>query len=144
MKKTLFLLLFSILLIEKAHSQSMVTEISWYDSNYINYKGLLVLYPSNQGFLKVKYYLDGVGTVWVYQNATLTNRYDNYGNCTSYINCSYPKCYPNIPYSADNFVVFPDGSMYTQDYSGNWSTLITAWVVNNSSWRSKFNEYGVQ
>lgn len=124
-------------------SQSMVSEITWTDSESTTYEGLLVLYPDNTGIFKVKFYNSVVGWVWVLQSAILTNRYDIYGNCTSFINCSYPRTSPNVGYSADNFLVYPNGTMYTQDYQGKWSTLIYATIIQQRYWKSKFREYGL-
>lgn len=145
MKK--IVVLFFLCLISSANlakSQSMVSEITWTDANYITYQGLLVLYPNNRGDFMVKFYDANIGWVWCHQKATLTNQYDAYGNCLSYINCSYPKTSPSVPYSADNFLIYPNGAMYTQDYSGNWSTLITAYVVQSAYWQSKMQEYGLR
>ncbi len=127
---------------QTAKSQSVVTEISWniYDQNYT---GLLVLYPNNKGILKIKTFTAGVGWVWVLQDATLTNQYDVYGNCTSFINCRNPRTVPYIPWAADNFVIYPNGSMYTQDASGTWSTQIVAYVVAPQYWKNKFQEYAI-
>jgi len=123
--------------------QSLVTEISWNVYNQ-NYTGLLVLYPNNKGILKVKTFIAGTGWVWVQQDAMLTNQYDIYGNCTSYINCYNPKTTPYVPWSADNFVIYPNGAMYTQDASGTWSTQIIAYVVQPNNWQNKFREYGIR
>lgn len=143
--KTIILSLFLLLAIRVSPSiaQSTVMEISWTDVEYTNYKGLLVLYPNNQGFLKVKFYNNDVGTVWVYQSALLTCQYDYMGNCTSYINCSYPQADPYVPYAADNFIIFPNGNMYTQDYSGKWSTYISAVLIQPVYWTNKFKEYKI-
>lgn len=127
----------------KARCQSMVTEISWNVYNQ-NYTGLLVLYPNNRGTLKIKTFIVGTGWVWVQQDAVLTNQYDYLGNCTSYINCYNPKTTPYVPWAADNFVVYPNGAMYTQDASGTWSTQIVAYVVATQNWQSKFREYGIK
>ena len=126
-----------------SNAQSMVTEISWNMYNQ-NYTGLLVLYPNNRGIFKVKTYNASVGWVWIQQDAVLTNQYDIYGNCTSYINCYNPKTNPYIPYAADNFLVYPNGAIYTQDSAGNWSTQIVAMVVPDYNWQYKFNEYGIK
>lgn len=126
----------------EAKAQSMVTEIRW-TAPTGNHYGLLVLYPNNQGTFIVKYY---VHYTWVrvVQDAVLTNQYDVFGNCTSFINCYNPRASINFPgetYFADNFIVYPDRSMYTQDAMGTWSTLITAFVVPPANWNSKFKEY---
>lgn len=124
-------------------AQSMVTEISWnvYSQNYT---GLLVLYPNNRGNLKIKTFIAGTGWVWVQQDAVLTNQYDVSGNCTSYINCYNPKTTPYVPWAADNFIIYPNGAMYTQDASGTCSTAIVAYVVPRDKWQNKFHEYGIQ
>ena len=142
MRKVFFMLfLVTMPLITKA--QSMVTEISWNVYNQ-NYTGLLVLYPNNKGVLKVKTFITGTGWVWVQEDAVLTNQYDMWGNCTSYINCYNPKTNPYVPWAADNFIVYPNGAMYTLDASGTWSTQIVAYVVATHNWQNKFREYGIQ
>lgn len=145
MKKYLFILLFTILSCS-IKAQSSVTEIFWTMGDGDSYAALLVLYPNNYGVLKVKTYIYPVGQVWVLQDAKLTNTYDAWGNCTSYINCYNVRTYPALPtgsYFADNFVIFPDRSMYTQDALGKWSTLINAFIIPQYNWRAKFNEYGL-
>ena len=143
--KKFFLLFFTVLSfsIYEAKSQSSVTEITWTAADYIQYKGLLVLYPNNQGIFRVTYYLPTINSwVWVDQKAILSNTFDAYGNCTSYIHCSNPRSIPNVPYAADAFVIFPNGNMYTQDSSGKWSTLIRGIMLQPQYWQAKFREYG--
>lgn len=137
---------FSFLMVSlTVNAQSMVSEISWNIYN-VNYTGLLVLYPNNKGVFKVKTYDPYLGWVWIQQDAVLTNQYDMWGNCTCYINCYNPRVSSPYytDYAADNFVVFPDGSMYAQDDAGTWSTLIVAYVVNPVDWQYKFQEYGIR
>lgn len=147
MKSTKFKRIISILLFIMVtigcRAQSMVTEISWdiYDQNYT---GLLVLYPNNRGTLKVKTFVPGTGWVKVTEDAVLTNQYDMWGNCTSFINCYNPRTTPYVPWAADNFLVYPNGTMYTQDASGTWSTAIVAYVVPKYNWNDKFREYGIK
>ncbi len=141
-RAALILLLLTTPLLSKA--QSMVTEISW---NFYgdNYTGLLVLYPDCSGILKIKTFVTGIGWVWVQEDAVLTNRYDMWGNCTSYINCYNPKTNPSyVPWAADNFIIYPNGNMFTQDALGGWSTQIVAYVVPAYNWQNKFKEYGIQ
>lgn len=135
------ILLFS-LLPALCKAQSMVTEVSWrvYSTTYT---GLLVLFPNNQGILKICSYDPNIGTTWIEQDATLTNQYDMFGNCTSYINCRNPRTTSNIVYYADYFVVFPNGRMYTQDAAGTWSTQIVAQVVPTYNWQNKFQQYNI-
>jgi len=142
LRKTIVLCLLAMMSVA-CKAQSMVTEISWnvYSQNYT---GLLVLYPNNKGILKVKTFIAGTGWVWVQQDAVLTNQYDIYGNCTFYINCYNPKTTPYVPWSADNFIIYPNGVMYTQDASGTWSTQIVAYVVQPINWQNKFKEYGIR
>ena len=139
------IILFCLLVVMSivCRAQSTVTEISWNVYNQ-NYTGLLVLYPNNRGILKIKTFIAGTGWVWVQQDAVLTNQYDPFGNCTSYINCYNPRTAPYVPWAADNFIVYPNGAMYTQDASGTWSTAIVAYVVQPINWQSKFKEYGIQ
>lgn len=137
--KMLFVAIIIAMFVQEAKAQSMVTEIQWTVQTG-TYHGLLVLYPNNQGTFIVNYCLN---FTWyrIVQDAVLTNQYDVFGNCTSYINCYNPRTTPYLPYAADNFIVYPNGNMYTQDAAGNWSTLITAYVVPPASWNSKFKEY---
>lgn len=137
------ILIFALLAIPSViKAQSTVMEISWqvYSSTHT---GLLVLYPNNEGFLKLCYYDPNVGTAWVEEDAVLTNTFDGYGNCTSFINCFNPRTYPYVQWSADNFVINPDGSMFTMDAAGTWSTLIAARIVPAYEWRSIFNQYNI-
>lgn len=139
-----FIMLFLLMMPLIVEAQSKVTEISW-NAYGQNYKGLLVLYPNNKGFFKVKSFFPDIGWVWVQQDATLTNQYDIWGNCTSYINCYNPKVSnPYVSYVADNFVVYPNGQMYTQDAMGTWSTLIVYHIVDPINWQKKIREYGIQ
>lgn len=125
-------------------AQSIVSEVSW-NVYGTNYKGLIVIYPNNMGFVKIKTYIpEAGGTVWVLEDAVLNNQYDIYGNCTSYIYCSNPRTVPYVPWAADNFVMFPNGSMYTQDAAGTWSTYIAAYKVPTYQWQSKFREYDIE
>lgn len=126
-----------------AKAQSSVMEVSW-NVYTTNYTGLLVLYPNNQGVLKIRSYDPNIGTIWIEQDATLTNQYDVFGNCTSYINCRNPRTSANIVYYADNFVVFPNGSMYTQDAAGTWSTQIVAQMIPAYNWQTKMNQYNIR
>ena len=126
------------------NAQSTVMEISW-NAYGENYKGLLILYSNNNGVFKVKHYSSDIGWVWVRQDATLTNQYDIWGNCTSYINCYNPKVTnPYVIYYADNFVIYPNGQMFTQDAGGTWSTLIVYNIIDPIYWRKKFQEYRIQ
>ncbi len=146
MKKFLCILFLAVLSCS-VKAQSSVTEIFWTMGDGDSYAALLVLYQNNSyGVLKVKTYIYPYGQVWVLQDAKLTNTYDTWGNCTSYINCYNVRTYPALPtasYAADNFVIFPNGSMYTQDAFGKWSTLITAYIIPQYNWRAKMIEYGL-
>lgn len=124
-------------------SQSMLMEISW-NVYTQNYKGLLVMYPNNQGFLKIKTYIANIGWVWVYEDARMSFQYDFLGNRTTFINCYNPQTSPYVAWAADNFVVYSNGAMYTQDASGTWSTLISAYVVPARNWQNKFREYRIK
>lgn len=129
-----------------AKAQSHVMEITWNTMNG-NYKGLMVTYPNNTGKFVVKYWHPNLQTnIRVVQDVRVNSQFDMYGNCTTFLNCYYPKCYPNTPepYYADNFIIYPNGAMYTQDYAGNWSTAIIAQGISPNLWQSKFREYGLQ
>ena len=124
-------------------AQSVVMEITW--NVYITYKGLMVTYPNNTGIFVVQYWNpDLQQNVRVVQDVSVRNQFDIYSNCTSFLNCFNPKSYPYTAYSADNFIIYPNGSMYAQDYAGNWSTAIMAQVINPALWRLKFKEYGLE
>lgn len=145
MKRHLFILfLLIVICVTKGFSQSQVTEITWTGIGPKTYYGLLVLYPNNQGSFIVKFYDHYLGWITCHQDAVLTNRFDVFGNCTSVINCYYPKTTPNVPYVADNFIIYPNGAMYTQDAMGAWSTLITATAIHPIYWQTKFLEYGLK
>lgn len=135
----LFLLTFPMI----CKAQSLVMEVSW-NLYTTNYTGLSVLYPNNQGTLKICSYDPNIGTIWIEQDATLTNQYDAFGNCTSYINCRNPRTSANIVYYADNFVIFPNGRIYTQDAGGNRSTQIVARMIPTYDWQSKMKQYNIQ
>ena len=144
MIKKLFSLVLFICVAVGAKSQSTVVEITWTSADYTTYQGLMVMYPNNMGDFVVKFHNPSVGWVWVHQNAMLTNEYDYYGNCTSYITCSYPTVNPSyVPYAADNFICYPNGQMYTQDAAGTWSTMIVANPIQPAYWQSKLREYGL-
>ena len=142
-KRFLAAMLFIVAIITTCKAQSSVMEVSW-NVYSTNYTGLLVLYPNNQGILKICSYDPSVGTIWIEQDATLTNQYDIFGNCTSYINCRNPRTSANIVYYADNFVVFPNGRMYTQDAAGTWSTQIVAQMVPAYNWQAKMQQYNIK
>ncbi len=137
----IMLILFTLPIVCKA--QSSVMEVSW-NVYSTNYTGLLVLFPNNQGILKICSYDPTFGTTWIEQDATLTNQYDVFGNCTSYINCRNPRTSSNIVYYADNFVIFPNGSMYTQDAAGTWSTQIVAQMIPSYNWQAKMKQYNIR
>ena len=127
-----------------AKAQSNVMEITWNMGN-VPYKGLMVIYPNNIGKFVVNYWNYNLQTyVRVIQDVRVNYQYDLYGNCTTFLNCYYPKTYPASPYSADNFIIYPNGAMYTQDYAGAWSTAIIAQGISPNLWQSKFREYGLQ
>ena len=149
-KKTICVLASIIVMTGTLSAQSLLNgmdrmiEIRWNFAEVI-YKGLLTYYNDGQAVLTVQYYAYPYGTVTVVENAVVQNQYDYYGNCTTYIYCSNPTTYPELPpysYAADNFIIYPNGAMYTQDAFGNWSTLITANIVPCSSWRYKLRQYG--
>ncbi len=145
MKKLIKVLLVAVLFIavpKESDAQSSVMEVSWnvYNSNFT---GLMVMFPDNTGIFKLRTFVPGTGWVWVLQDAVLTNQFDAWGNCTVYINCFNPRTVPYVPYNADNFVIFPNGAMYTQDSAGTWSTQIVASMVPAVYWPSKFQEYGL-
>jgi len=125
-----------------ASAQSTVAEIEWY-SQQSYYRGLLVLYPNNQGMFYVRYSLPGVGDIFVQQQAALTYTYDMYGNCTNYLYCANPSTVPYTPYAADNFIFYPNGSVYTQDYAGNWSTAVQYRVVPPGQWAAVYRRFGL-
>lgn len=130
--------------IYQSSAHSLVAEIRWVDVSNTVYRGLLVVNSNNAGHLYVLFYNYMVGNVQVVQNAYMSEGYDSYGNEAIYLNCSYP-CVSNpyISYSADHFIFYDDGSVYTQDASGKWSTMVNYEVVPKSQWRAKYLEFGV-
>lgn len=117
-------------------------EIRW-NTNGVVYNGLLSFYNNGSGVFAVTYYLYPYGEIRVLQQAEMNFQYDAYGNCTTYIYCRNPQSNPPLAYSADNFVIYPNGAMYTQDTSGRWSYAITANIIPRPSWRGKLREYGI-
>lgn len=142
-KYGIVILLFFLSLPMLCKAQSSVMEVSW-NVYTTNYTGLLVMYPNNQGTLMVRSYDPSVGMTWIEQDAYLTNQYDMFGNCTSYINCRNPRTSANIVYYADNFVIFPNGRMYTQDAAGTWSTQIVAQMIPSYNWQNKLQQYNIK
>ena len=84
----LFLLTFPMI----CKAQSSVMEVSW-NVSLLTIQGCF-LYPNNQGILKICSYDPNICTIWIEQDATVTNQYDVFGNCTSYINCRNPMASP--------------------------------------------------
>lgn len=123
------------------HGMDSMYEIRW-NVEGVLYKGLLAYYDDGQAVLTVNYYLYPYGTISVVETAVIQNDCDYFGNCTTYIFCTNPVSYPAVPYAADNFVIYPNGSMYAQDAFGSWTNLITANIVPRMSWRHKLREYG--
>ena len=116
-------------------------EISWVMGN-INYTGLMVMKKEGNGVFVVKYMHPGRGIVRVRQDALLNNQYDMFGNCTSFIMCSNPQP-SNLGYSADYFCIQPNGSIFTMDAQGNWSTMIMATPIMPQFWLNKLQQYGL-
>ena len=74
----------------------------------------MVTYPYNTGIFVVNYWHPEMQTnITVVQDVSIRNQSDMYGNCTTFLNCYNPKAYPYTPYSADNFIIYPNGAMYT-------------------------------
>ena len=125
-----------------ANAQSLVVEITW--NAGLTYRGLMVTYPDNTGVFVVGYFHPGLQQMVKFvQSVDVRNQYDVYGNCTSFLNCYNPQSYPYIPYSADMFIVYPNGRMYTQDAAGTWSTAKADSVIQPAYWQMKFREYGL-
>lgn len=139
MKKILIALITTICFGLGANAQSLVAEIGWTDVDNIYYQGVLVMYPNNQGALYVRYYHPITGNVAVTQSAVMSSDYDG----TTYVCCGYPNTNPYVPYTADNFIFFTDGSVYTQDYSGKYSTNVAYRVVPSNQWYGVFAKYGI-
>lgn len=139
MKKILIALITTICLGFGANAQSLVAEIGWTDVENTYYQGVLVMYPNNQGTLYVWFYNPMVGNVAVAQSAVMSFDYDG----TAYVNCGNPSTNPYVPYAADNFIFFNDGSVFTQDYSGKYTTNVVYRVVPSNEWHSVFAKYGL-
>lgn len=144
MKRFLFYSLFFVML-SAVKAQSSVMEIRWDDHMGITYTGLVVLHPNNLGFMKVKYNIYPYGWIWCVQDMERTVHRDPFGNITTYLTGSSPRISDSrLMYAADTFIIYPNGSMYTQDASGQWSTKIRATVIEPRFWIVKFNEYGLK
>lgn len=140
------ILIISVLLaiLSTVKAQSTVMEIRWDDSMGIIYTGLVVLHPNNLGFIKIKYYVYPYGWVWCVQDIVRTFKSDVWGNVTTYLTGSNPRISDSrLGYAADVFIIYPNGAMYTQDASGQWSTKIRAVIIEPTFWKAKFNEYGL-
>lgn len=88
----LALVLFLLTFPQICKAQSSVMEVSW-NVSLLTIQGCF-LYPNNQGILKICSYDPNIGTIWIEQDATVTNQYDVFGNCTSYINCRNSRASP--------------------------------------------------
>jgi hypothetical protein len=116
-----------------------MVEVQWTDASYMTYRALIVIMTDFSGLVKVKYVHPQLGLLWITEGATLTN----YTDGSSIINCYHPQGDYASGYSADNFKIFPNGTWYTQDDMGAWSTAIVAASVGDSYWGTKLNEYGI-
>ena len=128
--------LFSI----SAFSRS-VWEITW-DFYGIRHQALLYVDDDNTGFIRVNCWnmYDGVLMDVVDQTVKTRKVYDGV-----VINCYNPRSqiYTYTSYSADNFKIFNNGTMYMQDNSGNWSTAIVMYPIIKSQWNNMFRKYGL-
>lgn len=138
----LIVMLFFASLSTNAQQINVVSEISWYAFG-VNYTGLMVTFSDNTGMFVVDYYHSSVGYVRVVQDVNVRNEYDIWGNCTTYLIGYDAVPSKPVPYSPDSFVVFPNGTMYTQDTNGTWSTAIVARVVPQYQWDRAFQKYGL-
>ena len=124
---------------ESSPSIYRMAEVQWTDASYMTYRALIVIMTDFSGLVKVKYVHPQLGLLWITEGATLTN----YTDGSSIINCYHPQGDYASGYSADNFKIFPNGTWYTQDDMGAWSTAIVAASVGDSYWGTKLNEYGI-
>lgn len=140
----LAVLLFSTLSIQKVQAQeiSVIMEISWQVYG-INYHGLMVTYTDNTGDFIVDTYLPNIGYVRIFQDIRVNIQCDGWGNCTTFLYGYNAVSDPPVAYSPDNFVIYQDGSMFTQDDSGTWSTAISARIVPTIQWKSTLRKYGL-
>lgn len=136
----LFIMLFFASISTNAQQINVVSEISWYAFG-VNYTGLMVTFSDNSGVFIVDYYHSSVGYVRVVEAVNVRNEYDMWGNCTTYLIGYNATPSKPVAYSPDSFVIFPNGSMYTQDASGTWSTAIVARVVPQYQWDGVFQKY---
>ncbi|MCQ2307705.1 MAG: hypothetical protein MJ000_09125 [Bacteroidales bacterium] len=139
---TLCIMLFVSSICANAQQINVVSEISW-NAFGVNYTGLMVTLTDNTGIFVVDYYHSSVGYVRVVQSVNVRNEYDMWGNCTTYL-FGYDAI-PSEPvlYSPDSFVIFPNGTMFTQDSAGVWSTAIIARIVPQYEWDGAFRKYGL-
>ena len=126
----------------QANRIRLMIEISWYAYG-INYNGLMLTSTDNTGMFFVNYYLPNVGYIQVVQDVRIRNQYDRWGNCTTFLYGYNVVSDPPVAYSPDNFIIYPNGSMYTQDNNGVWSTAIAARVVPENQWRTPMRKYGI-
>lgn len=145
---SIFMVLFCTILtatpFQKAQAQPInnVMEISWHCYG-INYSGLMITYTDDTGHFIVNYYLNNVGYIRVWQSIDVSRKYDAWGNCTTFLIGYDAESNPPVPYSPDSFIIYPNGSMYTQDTNGVWSTLITAKIIPKYQWDNALRKYGI-
>jgi hypothetical protein len=137
----LFLVFLVSLFSFSAFSQT-AWEITW-DFYGTRHQGLLLVDEDDTGLLRVKCWniYNGVLLDIVDQDVVMERVYDGVA-----IYCYRPRTmYGNITYSADNFKIFNNGSMYMQDDNGNWSTAIVMYqIMTTFQLNSKMREYGLK
>ena len=120
-KATKLLILFYLLTFSiTSHAQQMSSwEIKW---NFygIRHEGLMILSGNIGTFRVICYNRNNRQIVDIVDQYVVASRVSNGVN----LNCSSPRSHYNRLYSADNFKIFNNGSMYMLDNSGNWSTEI--------------------
>lgn len=141
MKRLFLMIVILVLSTSYIKAQVRVVEIRWIDCEQTTYQGVIVMDSDSQGKLYSKFYHPSAGIVYVSQQVTMSHNYDLFGNCTSYLYCSYPNTTPYVPYTADNFIFYPNGAIYTQDYSGKWSTVVQQRLVPVDYWSDVIRSY---
>ncbi len=139
----LAVLVFTSLSMNNVQAQkNVMMEISWYAYG-ATYSGLMTTYADNTGDFIVNYYRPNVGYIQVHQDVRVNTKCDGWGNCITYLYGYNVTSDPPVAYIPDNFVIYPNGTVYTQDYNGMWSIPVTARIVPVNQWRATLRRYGI-
>jgi len=142
MKKILLIFVAVIAFGTSVYSQT-AWEITW-DFYGTRHQGLLLVDSDNTGLLRVKCWNIYYGTLIdvVDQDVVVRKVYDGV-----IINCYNPRStiYNYTNYSADNFKIFNNGTMYMQDDNGNWSSMIVMYeITTTAQLNAKMREFDLK